>query len=325
MRNQDELYMRRALQLALHGEGAVSPNPMVGAVIVNNGMIIGEGYHRKWGEAHAEVNAVNSVADKSELEGATIYVTLEPCSHYGKTPPCAKLLIDCGFSRVVIGASDPFEKVSGRGIEMLKNAGIEVTTGILEKECKEINRHFMYAHTNHRPYILLKWAQSSDGFIASKNGSPVMLSNRLSKIFMHRERNKYDAIMVGTNTVITDNPSLTVREWPGRNPRRISFDRNGKLPEYASIGSQPQDIIITEQQNLTEIATSLYNTFGITSLMVEGGRELLQSFIDSGLYDEVRVEISDKILAEGVSAPIFKSEIISKDSIRNNKIALKRS
>ena len=203
------------------GQGRVSPNPMVGAVIVCDGKIIGEGYHRQWGGPHAEVNAVASVADKTKLCRSTMYVTLEPCSHYGKTPPCAELIIKNGIPRVVVGAMDPFEKVRGRGVDMLRKAGVDVVTGVLEKECEELNKHFMTAHKSGRPFVLLKWAESNDGFISGKGGEPVMLSNELTKMWMHRERSRYDAIMVGTNTIITDNPQLSVREWPGRNPRCI--------------------------------------------------------------------------------------------------------
>ena len=316
--------MRRALQLAAMGQGRVSPNPMVGAVIVCDGKIIGEGYHRQWGGPHAEVNAVASVADKTKLCRSTMYVTLEPCSHYGKTPPCAELIIKTGIPRVVVGAMDPFEKVRGRGVDMLRKAGVDVVTGVLEKECEELNKHFMTAHKSGRPFVLLKWAESNDGFISGKGGEPVALSNELTKMWMHRERSRYDAIMVGTNTIITDNPQLSVRDWPGRNPRCITFDLKGRLPKDCQVIGKEGAIVVTENIPLDDLLGRLYKEHGITSLMVEGGAKLLQSFLDDGCYDEVRIERSTLKIGEGIKAPKILSENMTTEEVGGHKIHLKR-
>lgn len=316
--------MRRALQLAAMGQGRVSPNPMVGAVIVCDGKIIGEGYHRQWGGPHAEVNAVASVADRTKLCRSTMYVTLEPCSHYGKTPPCAELIIKNGIPRVVVGAMDPFEKVRGRGVDMLRKAGVDVVTGVLEKECEELNKHFMTAHKSGRPFVLLKWAESNDGFISGKGGEPVALSNELTKMWMHRERSRYDAIMVGTNTIITDNPQLSVREWTGRNPRCITFDLKGRLPKDCQVIGKEGAIVVTENIPLDDLLGRLYKEHGITSLMVEGGAKLLQSFLDDGCYDEVRIERSTLKIGEGIKAPKILSENMTTEEVGGHKIHLKR-
>lgn len=279
--------MRRALQLAHGGEGRVAPNPMVGAVVVARGRIIGEGFHRTFGGPHAEVNAIASVKDTDRplLKEATIYVTLEPCSHYGKTPPCARLIIDSGIPRVVTGAPDPNPLVAGRGIRMLREAGIEVTEGVLLKECLDINRRFMTAHTCGRPWIQLKWAQSADGFMAATdmNGNPlpVRFSTPLSAVWMHRERAMAEAIMVGANTVAIDKPRLDVRLWSGRNPRIIEC---------------------THRMDLHALLERLHSE-GISSLMVEGGPTLLSSFIREGLFDEIRIETAPRALGSGLPAP----------------------
>lgn len=319
-----EEYMRRALQLAAMGQGRVSPNPMVGAVIVCDDKIIGEGYHRQWGGPHAEVNAVASVVDKSKLCRSTMYVTLEPCSHYGKTPPCAELIIKTGIPRVVVGAMDPFEKVRGRGVDMLRKAGVDVVTDVLGKECEALNKHFMTAHKSGRPFVLLKWAESEDGFISKKGGEPVALSNELTKMWMHRERSRYDAIMVGTNTIITDNPQLSVREWPGRNPRCVTFDCNGRLPKDCQVVSKQGTIVITENIPLEDLLSRLYKENGITSLMVEGGAKLLQSFIDGGYYDEVRIERSAAKIGDGIKAPKISRDNMTVEEVGGHEIHLKR-
>ena len=282
--NIDETYMSRALQLAKNGFGRVSPNPMVGAVVVADGRIIGEGFHRQWGHAHAEVNAIASVAeaDRRLLRQSTIYVTLEPCSHYGKTPPCSKLIIDTGIPRVVVGCLDPFKEVSGRGIKMLREAGVDVTTGVLERQCQWINRKFMTAHTHHRPYVTLKWAESADRFVDSDGSrEKAVISSPTTMTLMHRERTGYDAIMVGANTVRRDNPSLLPRLWTGRKPLRVVMSHN----------------------SCSDLA-DLYRR-GVTSLLVEGGPSLHRAFLDSGIWDEARVERSDAIFGHGVeSAPM---------------------
>lgn len=306
----NEAYMRRALQLARGGEGRTAPNPMVGAVVVARGRIIGEGFHRTYGGPHAEVNAIRSVkeADRPLLAEATIYVTLEPCSHYGKTPPCSKLIIDTGIPRVVVGAPDPNPLVAGRGIRMLREAGVEVEEGVLLDECLEINKRFMTAHTLPRPWIQLKFAQSADGFIAALdeegNPHPVKLSNTLSAVWMHRERALAEAIMVGNNTLRIDNPRLDVRLWAGRNPRRAECGHHADLHA------------IVEQLRKE----------GITSLMVEGGATLLESFIREGLYDEIRIETSPVALGTGLRAPSLPPHLrrASAECCRGNIITVFR-
>ncbi len=313
--NIDEKYMHRALQLAALGNGSVSPNPMVGAVIVHNGKIIGEGYHRQIGKAHAEVNAVNSVkeCDQDKFKESTIYVTLEPCSHYGKTPPCSKLLIEKGIKRVVVGCLDPFKEVSGRGIKMLKEAGCEVVTGVLEKECKAMNKKFMTAHTLQRPYILLKWAESMDGFIDKKreNGATATpVSSSVTSVFVHKLRTEYDAIMVGGNTALLDNPSLTTRLWHGRNPKRVVVWRNHPIDSNLKLlqDGLETEVINTKGQDLQEVMHGLYNR-GITSIIIEGGAKLLQSFLEIELFDEIRVEIGKVPFFDGTKAPILPQNV----------------
>lgn len=306
--------MARALQLARYGAGYVSPNPMVGAVVVSpDGRIIGEGWHRKYGQAHAEVNAMASISPKDEhlIKDSTIYVTLEPCSHYGKTPPCSLLLIQKGIGRVVVGSPDPFPLVSGRGIKMLREAGIEVVENFMQQECDNLNRRFITAHSLRRPYILLKWAMSKDGFMAAAdaegNLKPVKLSNPVSSVIMHSKRSVYDAIMVGTNTVVIDNPSLTTRLWPGNSPRPVTF-KSDRLSQQHIIASR-EPIFITssspqkDNDRLGEEMNRLYTDFGITSLMVEGGAKTLRSFINSNLFDEIRMEISENVIGIGTEAP----------------------
>ena len=284
----DVVYMRRALQLARLGEGLVSPNPMVGAVIVaSDGRIIGEGYHHCYGGPHAEVCAVRSVRDDDRcfLPESTIYVTLEPCSHYGKTPPCSRLIIESGIPRVVVGSADPFPEVSGRGIRMLRDAGVEVVEDVLREECDALNVRFLTAHRLQRPWIQLKWAESADGFMAGIGADgrpfPVRFSTPVSLVWMHRRRSMVDAIMVGTNTMEIDRPRLDCRYWPGKAPRRV-----------------------VPRRDLEAQMRELYEE-GITSLMVEGGPTLLQSFIDLGLYDDIRIERSEKKLGEGLPSPVF--------------------
>lgn len=303
--NQDNQYMTRALELAHNGAGFVSPNPMVGAVITApDGRIIGEGWHACYGGPHAEVNAVNSVRAEDEhlLPQSTIYVTLEPCSHYGKTPPCSKLLIEKHFRRVVIGMKDPFKEVQGRGIRMLREAGIEVTENVMEKECRELNRRFITAHELHRPYIQLKWAQSADGFI-SANEVRTPISTPVTLVEMHRQRALADAILVGTDTLLTDDPSLTTRLWPARrNPIPVIFHSRRLNPDLKVMQREP--IILDPGKTLEENMQILYKEYGIISLMVEGGARILQSFLDAGLYDEIRVETSGIKLKQGIHAPV---------------------
>lgn len=304
----DEIMMRRALQLAVNGASHVSPNPMVGAVITApDGRIIGEGWHRLYGGPHAEVNAIRSVAatDMHLLKQSTIYVTLEPCSHYGKTPPCSLLLREKGFKRVVVGLVDPNPKVAGRGIAMLREAGSEVTVGILEEECRRLNARFITAQTKRRPWIQLKWAESTDGFIASPRGSErAVFSNSLSMTLMHRERAMADAILIGTDTLLDDNPSLTVRLWPGRNPVPVLFkSKRWASTDTSFILLSHNPIILDPDIPLADNMHLLTEHHGITSLMVEGGARMLQSFIDSRLYDEIRIERSPMLLHAGIPAP----------------------
>lgn len=319
---EEEKYMRRCIELAKNGICNVAPNPMVGAVIVCEGRIIGEGYHIHCGEAHAEVNAIRSVKDESLLRRSTIYVSLEPCSHYGKTPPCADLIIEKQIPRIVIGCQDPFSEVAGRGIRKLRDAGREVTVGVLEKECRQLIRRFVTFNTLHRPYITLKWAESADRFIDRERsgGKPALLSSPLTSMLVHKKRAETDAIMVGRRTALLDNPSLTVRNWYGRNPIRIITDSNLTLPPDLHIfdGSVPTIIFTAkehpeeknvtyitidfERQPLLQIMEELYRR-KIQSLLVEGGSQLHQSFIDMDLWDEAYVEKCPVRLHSGVKAP----------------------
>lgn len=301
--------MRRALQLAALGYGRVSPNPMVGAVVVAGGRIIGEGWHRAWGGPHAEVNAIASVKeeDRRLLPEATIYVTLEPCSHYGKTPPCAKLIIESGLKRVVSGCRDPFPAVAGRGLQMLRDAGIEVTEGILEQECRGLNRRFMTAHTFGRPWIQLKWAQTADGFMAHADaGQRLIISSPVTMTLMHRERAGFDAILAGTHTVIADNPRLDCRLWPGRTPLKAGF-ASRRIPADAHI-LEGAGMMKTPEEPLIEYVRRLYSEGKVTSLMVEGGAATLRSFIEAGLYDEIRVETSPEVIGKGLEAPALPKD-----------------
>ncbi|WP_287934826.1 bifunctional diaminohydroxyphosphoribosylaminopyrimidine deaminase/5-amino-6-(5-phosphoribosylamino)uracil reductase RibD [Duncaniella freteri] len=308
----DELYMRRALCLAGNGLLDASPNPMVGAVLVDpSGKIIGEGWHRRCGEGHAEVNAVASVADTSLLRNATMYVTLEPCSHYGKTPPCASLIIEKGIPRVVIGCLDPFEKVAGRGVRMLKDAGVEVVTGCLEKECLELNEKFVTSHRRKRPFVTLKWAESADGYIDGKISTP------LTSMLTHRLRATHDAILVGSGTVLADNPRLDTRLYAGHSPLRVILDRRGRVMDAVD----GTTIIYREFSSLNDVLEDLYKR-GITSVLVEGGAELHRSFIDSGLWDAMRIERGCKNINGKVKAPCLSSdcEVESVDIVDMNRI-----
>lgn len=319
----DTRFMRRALQLAALGYGHTYTNPMVGAVItLPSGRIIGRGWHRRYGGPHAEVNAVRSVspADRKMLPESTIYVTLEPCSHYGKTPPCARLLIEEGIGRIVVGAPDPFPEVSGRGIRMLRDAGREVVTGVLERECVELNLPFMTAHRRQRPFVMLKWAQSADGFIGAGLPEPgsaprqrVILSNPVSQVATHRLRAGFQAIMVGVNTVIADNPRLDCRLWPAGDTPVPVTRRSERLPEDAHIMTSPH-ILRERGEALSDFLHRLYHEHRLNALLVEGGSEVLAEFISLGLYDAIRVETSPSILSKGVKAPAFNpSELVMKE------------
>lgn len=304
--------MGRALKLAANGYGFTFTNPMVGAVITApDGRIIGEGWHRRYGGPHAEVNAVRSVADADRrlLPESTIYVTLEPCSHYGKTPPCAKLLIDEGIRRIVIGALDPFPQVAGRGIRMLREAGREVVTGVLAEECRSLNLPFMRAHETGRPYVTLKWAQSADGFIAARSSDgagfrPVRFSSPLGMLEVHRLRASCQGVMVGVDTVIADDPRLDCRLWPAlEQPLPVSFD-SPRLPADARIrGRHP--ILRQPGEKLADFLSRLYSQHKFNHLLVEGGARTLTEFISAGLFDAIRIEIAPFTLGEGLPAPAF--------------------
>lgn len=294
----DETYMARCLQLARCGRANAQPNPMVGAVIVHEGRIIGEGYHVRCGEGHAEVNACASVRKEDEplLPESTIYVSLEPCSHYGKTPPCAELLVKKQFKRCVVGCVDSFAKVQGRGIARLRDAGMKVTVGVLEDECKELNKHFFTFHGKHRPFVTLKWAQSSDGYIDGH------ISNAYTQMLCHKRRAEHQAILIGRGTFEADHPRLDVRAWHGRAPQAyVAHSQPIEIPvHFHSIASS----------DVGDILTTLYES-GIQSVLVEGGTKLLQSFIDSGLWDECYVEYGNSVINGKVSAPIISPVFLS--------------
>ena len=286
----DERYMHRCLELASHGLLTCRPNPMVGAVIVARERIIGEGYHRRCGEGHAEVNAFASVrqADESLLPEATIYVSLEPCAHYGKTPPCADLIVSKGVRRVVVGCVDPFAKVQGRGIQKIRDAGIEVTVGVLEKECRWLNRRFFTFHQHQRPYITLKWAQTADGFL-DDHGKAAMISTPYSQMLVHQLRAEHDAILVGRVTEEREHPRLDVRRWSGPNPVKMVLSHDHGI-----------DAILAECQERQ-----------LLSLLVEGGRQTLQSFIDRRLFDEIRIETGNCVVGGGTPVPTLPDDLIS--------------
>lgn len=299
----NEIYMRRCLQLASYGRENAKPNPMVGAVIVHNGRIIGEGYHIRCGEGHAEVNAFASVkpCDEVLLKDSTMYVSLEPCSHYGKTPPCCDLIIKKGVRHVVVGCVDPFAKVAGRGIEKMRAAGIEVEVGVLEKECLELNRKFITFNTLHRPYIILKWCQTSNGFL-DDNCHPTLLSNSFTKMLSHKLRAENDAILVGKTTAERDCCKLNVRDWYGKDPLRLVLDSN--KPCF--------DNLNFNEPVLPQLMDELYES-KIQSLIVEGGAITHRSFLEAGLWDEIRIETSPRCVDGGTKAPEVPSCAILKD------------
>jgi len=336
----DSQYMRRALELAALGRGHVSPNPMVGCVIVHDGKIIGEGFHQKYGEAHAEVNAVNAVKDESLLPESTAYVTLEPCAHHGKTPPCADLLVSKNIKRVVIACRDSFDQVDGKGIDKLEKAGIEVSVGILEEEALELNRRFFTSIQKERPYVILKWAQTTDGFVAHSNYDSKWISNAYSRQLVHKWRTEEDAILVGKNTAIHDNPSLTAREWEGRNPTRVLLDSNLELSKETSLFSSEAPTLIfnaikdEKDQHLEWVKTDMNNPWSvlrklherkIQSVIVEGGSLVLNSFINENCWDEARVFISNQTFEEGIKAPEIGLTPFSKETIFDDQLLTYRN
>lgn len=335
--------MQRCLELASNGLGHTYPNPMVGSVVVYDDTIIGEGWHQKAGEPHAEVLAIRSVKDASLLKKSTLYVNLEPCSHFGKTPPCADLITHHQIPRVVIGCKDPHDKVAGKGIEKLQKAGIEVVVGVLEQESLHLNRRFFTYHEKKRPYIILKWAESADGFIAplkKTDRKPVWISNELSRQRVHQWRTEEQGILVGKNTVLEDNPKLNVRDWTGHAPVRITIDRNGEIPGNFEIknGEQPT-LIFTEtpvksdinqldyitidfSKNIwDDIFSTLYH-YPIQSVIVEGGLHTLQSLIEVDLWDEARIFSAPVVIGEGIRAPKIPYSIgkISREQIEKDTL-----
>lgn len=339
--NTHEEYINRCLQIAQNGLGAVSPNPLVGAVLVYDNTIIGEGYHEKYGEAHAEVNCINSVKDKSLIPFSTLYVSLEPCSHFGKTPPCANFIIEHKINKVVIATQDFSSKVNGTGIQLLKENGIEVIEHILEKKAIELNKRFFHSQQTKKPYVILKWAQSADGFL-SKQGKQIQLSNDIVNTLVHQWRHEEDAIWVGYNTVKVDNPQLNVRHIEGKNPVRIIVDADLSLDKHFHIFDNSQKTIVynlkqsAEESNTTFI--QLYDGFNldsilsdlysrnITSVIVEGGSKLLNQFIEQKCWNEARIISTNKILEQGVLAPTLQHKLLDEEfAVADNFIQIFKS
>ncbi len=344
-------YMQRCIDLAKNGAGSVSPNPMVGAILVYNDRIVGEGWHKRYGEAHAEVNCIAAVKeeDGNLIEQSTLYVSLEPCAHFGKTSPCADLIIKHKIPKVVIGCRDPFEEVNGKGIEKLKAAGVEVVSGILENECKELNKRFFTFYEKKRPYVILKWAQTADGKVASLNPSVggtlepfnqrLFITNDYTNRLVHRWRSEESAILIGTNTALLDNPELTTRLYEGNSPVRLVLDMNLRLPSHLKVFDRKVKTIVLnglkqeENENLiyakidkaenivSEILKVLYQQ-KIQSVIVEGGAGLLQSFIDEGLWDEARVISNEElIINDGLNAPEINMALkISEEKLLADKV-----
>jgi diaminohydroxyphosphoribosylaminopyrimidine deaminase/5-amino-6-(5-phosphoribosylamino)uracil reductase len=341
-----EQYIARCIELAKNGFGTTYPNPMVGSVIVYNGEIISEGWHQKAGEPHAEVNAIHSVKNPSLLDKATIYVSLEPCSHFGKTPPCCDLIIKNKIPNVVIGTVDSNIKVAGNGIKRLQEAGINVVVGVLEKECYELNRRFFTFHEKKRPYIILKWAQTQDSFIApteKEELKPVWITNVQSRQLVHKWRTEEQAILVGTQTVIDDNPQLNARDWEGNNPIRIVIDQRNRIPKTAHIwdnkiktivfsneNSIPPSAntiveVIDFQQNIApQIVEKLYQ-HQIQSVIIEGGAQTLQTFIDATLWDEARIFIGNSTFGTGKKAPVLNTSLSTKERIGTDELLIIRN
>ena len=344
--NNHEDYIARCIELAKNGFGTTYPNPMVGSVIVYNGEIIGEGWHQKAGEPHAEVNAIRSVKDPSLLDKATIYVSLEPCSHFGKTPPCCDLIIKNKIPNVVIGTVDSNIKVAGNGIKRLQEAGANVIVGILEKECYELNQRFFTFHEKKRPYIILKWAETQDGFIAplqKEEQKPVWITNLNSRQLVHKWRTEEQAILVGTQTVIDDNPQLNARDWEGNNPVRVVIDQNHRIPKTAHVfDNQTKTIVFSNkkstpslentilevidfQQNIVQQIVDKLFQHQIQSVIIEGGAQTLQTFIDANLWDEARVFIGNCTFEKGVKAPILNTSPFKKEKIGTDELLIIRN
>ena len=340
-----EKYMRRCIELGKKALAFSAPNPMVGSLITHQGIIIGEGYTSKYGGPHAEVNAINSVADKSLLKEATLYVTLEPCSHYGKTPPCADLIITNNLQKVIIGIQDPNPEVSGRGIKKLKEAGCEVLVGVLEKECRRHHKRFLTFQEKNRPFIILKWAETKDGFIApgadwrKTKPEPYWISNSYARQRVHQWRSEQQAILVGTNTALEDNPRLDVRYWKGTFPIRIIIDKTLKLPiDFHIYDNSTRTIILTKvkdetkyqeglqyeiidfEKNLAEETCRILFQNNIASVLIEGGALTLATFINAGLWDEARIITGDTVFDTGIKAPHIEGQPVDIEIIGNNTI-----
>ena len=344
--NNHEYYIARCIELAKNGFGTTYPNPMVGSVIVYNGQIIGEGWHQKAGEPHAEVNAIRSVKDPSLLDKATIYVSLEPCSHFGKTPPCCDLIIKNKIPNVVIGTVDSNIKVAGNGIKRLKEAGANVIVGVLEKECHELNQRFFTFHEKKRPYIIVKWAETQDGFIAplTKNEQkPVWITNPYSRQLVHKWRTEEQAILVGTQTVIDDNPKLNARDWEGNNPIRVVIDQNNRIPETAHVlDNQVKTILFSKNKNTVSSENTIFEVIDfqeniaqqiverlyqhqIQSVIIEGGAQIIQTFIDANLWDEARVFIGNNKFGNGIKAPVLNNTPSKKEKIGTDELLIIRN
>lgn len=331
MMNLHETYMRRCLDLAQLGAGFVAPNPMVGAILVHENRIIGEGYHQAYGQGHAEVNCIHSVleADKHLIPQSTLYVSLEPCAHFGKTPPCSSLIIQEQIPKVVIACKDPFSKVDGKGIAQLEAAGIAVIVGVLEKEALQLNQRFIQFHEHKRPFVLLKWAQTANGKIAAAGSERLHISHELTRRLVHRWRSEEASILVGTRTALMDNPRLDNRYWKGKSPIRMVIDKDLRLPAYLNLfdgtvrtlvfnmvqssisTTNLEYLLLNQQEDLILQILELAYEMGIQSMMVEGGALLLQSFIDHGIWDEARVIINEQlIIEEGLDAPLLKEAVL---------------
>lgn len=341
-----DFYMLRCIQIAKNGLGTTAPNPMVGAVVVYDDKIIGEGFTSPYGGSHAEVNAINAVKDKSLLKKATLYVTLEPCSHFGKTPPCADLIIEHKIPTVVIGLLDPHDKVAGKGIQKLKDTGCEVITGILEKECREHHKRFLTFQEKKRPYIILKWAETEDGFIAPdkklrNTKQPFWITNEYSRLLVHKWRTEEQAILIGTTTVLEDNPKLDARLWKGKNPSRIIIDKDLKIDAtFHVLDGSINTMVFTENNDISkyidgaqyilidfskniasQICEKLYQQH-ILSVFIEGGTKTIQSFIDNGLWDEARIFTGATSFNSGVKAPKIQGQQRSKSTLEKDLLKI---
>jgi diaminohydroxyphosphoribosylaminopyrimidine deaminase / 5-amino-6-(5-phosphoribosylamino)uracil reductase len=337
---EENKFMRRCLELAAKAEGLTYPNPMVGAVVVCNGRITGEGYHLKAGKPHAEVIAISSVSDKSELKDSTLYVSLEPCSHFGKTPPCADFIISHSIPRVVVGVTDTSDKVAGQGLSRLRNAGCEVMTGVLEEECRRLNRRFFTFHEKKRPYITLKWAQSADGYLdilrpEKEKIEPTWITGKPERSLVHRWRAEEESVLVGAGTVRADNPKLNVRDWKGRDPLRLILSSSGRIDKGSSLLKDGgKTVLFTKNKDLelpgaltvlldnkmpacSQIVQYLYIS-GIQSLFIEGGAQILDHFISNGLWDEARIFSGEVFFKAGISAPAINGKLFSKTAFSNS-------